>query len=636
MNRNVFWRAAAFVERTTVLVLAIVASIAASVAAADRAIATPALNHPGNVFLAGEEVSVRLPDLAGPWRLVDYDGRVVKEIRETKPARLGVLPIGYYELVNSAGPVNHETRITLGVLAPLKAPTPRTSPIACDVAMAWFYPKATMPAVAQLSALAGLNWVRDRLSWAEMEPQRGEIKPAGVRYDDSAAIQAAAGLQVLQVNHSSPAWANGVRKRFPLDLRDMHRYYRDVARRWNGKVLAFEPWNEADIDAFGGHTGSEIASLQKASYLGLKAGNPNVVVCQNVFAIHRPATLHDFHANQAWPYFETFNLHHYEPLEKYPALYADFRSVSAGRPLWTTECNVPVSWSGDSKLQEPTAADNRVQAERIAKIFARSIHEGAVETFFFVLPNYAEGKTQFGIIHGDLTPRPGYVALAAVGRLLADAKPLGKLKLDKPNATGFAFRAKPDGQSRIVVVAWAEKGVEPIPPFPSCLAVYDHLGRPKDAPAKTPLELSSSPLLGVLPEESLGSLALEAPPAPAARLGGKPSSVVLQAVWPANRVACEQSAYRVARGKSERIPLFVYNFGSKEITARLSARGSKNLKLVVPESVRVAAGGRAELGLVAELQGGPNSAAETATVDAECQEAGKAVLSLQLIGDGAP
>lgn len=89
----------------------------------------------------------------------------------------------------------------------------------------------------------------------------------------------------------------------------------------------------------------KMATLQKAAYLGLKAGNPKVIACLNVFAIHRPATLQDFQNNEAWPYFDTFNLHHYAPLENYPRLYADFRAVSAGKPLWVSECSVHVDAS---------------------------------------------------------------------------------------------------------------------------------------------------------------------------------------------------------------------------------------------------------------------------------------------------
>ena len=55
--------------------------------------------------------------------------------------------------------------ISLAVIEPLRALTPSTSPIGIDVAMAWFYGPDRMAAVANLCALAGMNWVRDRLNW---------------------------------------------------------------------------------------------------------------------------------------------------------------------------------------------------------------------------------------------------------------------------------------------------------------------------------------------------------------------------------------------------------------------------------------------------------------------------------------
>ena len=305
-------------------------------------------------------------------------------------------------------------------------------------------------------------------------------------------MQHAGGLQVLQVNHVCPAWAGPAHQRFPADLRHAYRFYRAMAQRWAGKVLAFEPWNEADIPMFGGHTGSEIASLQKASYLGLKAGNPRLIACQNVFADHGQAILADFHANQAWPYFDTFNLHHYAAVNQYPAIYADFPPVAAGRPLWVTEFNAPVAWSGDEKRREPSDPDLRVQAERVAKVFSGPLHEGARAAFYFMLPHYVERQTQFGLLHPDLTPRPAYVALAAVGRLLADAQPLGKLKADKRSVHGFLFRARPDGKEQLVLVAWADRNQPRLPLPTRPLAAFDHLGRARAATADT-LELSPAP-----------------------------------------------------------------------------------------------------------------------------------------------
>ena len=409
---------------------------------AARVTPRPLPSHPGNIFLEGEEVLVPVPaGRPGVWRAVDYDEHevTVGTPREHQVS-LGPLPVGFYRLQQEG----QTTWISCAVLQSLKAPTPASSPIALDVAMAWFYPKAQMDTAASLCALAGVNWVRDRLAWGQMEPEPGKWA-APNRYDESALAQARAGLKVIQVNHSSPSWANTNNGRFPLDLRDAYRFYREMAKRLEGRVLAFEPWNEADIPGFGGHTGAEMASLQKASWLGLKAGSTNVIGCLNVFALHNPNQLADLNANEAWPYFDTFNLHHYAPFEDYPTLYADFRAISAGKPLWVSECALPVHWSGDPALKEPSDTDLRVQAERVAKTFASSLHEGAAEVFYFMLPHYVEGQTQFGLLRPDLTPRPAYAALAAVGRLLADARSRGRLLSETNSLRGFLFRAAPDG-----------------------------------------------------------------------------------------------------------------------------------------------------------------------------------------------
>jgi hypothetical protein len=466
-----------------------------------------------------------------------------------------------------------------------------------------------------------------------MEPQRGQFVATN-RYDASARLQSQAGLQALQVIHLSPGWANPNQKHFPLDLRDAYRFHREMARRWAGQVRAFEPWNEADIPMFGGHTGSEMASLQKAAYLGIRAGNPKAVVCLNVFALHRQAHLEDLRDNEAWPYFDTFNLHHYEPFEKYPAIYSDFRAVSAGKPLWVTECALPVKWAGDEKLQEPTDADLRVQAERVAKTFALSLHEGAVATFYFLLPHYVEGQTQFGILRRDLTPRPAYVAMAAVGRLLADAKPLGRL----PGAgtqQAYWVSAKPDGVKRDVLVAWDVKGESSLALPATPKAVLDHLGRPLgEAEGKLPsreIKLSTAPVFAVCPAGTAKRLTLTPPPPSPAKLDSKPSPIVFQALWPEEQLILDESAYRLASSKSERVPVWVYNFSTRPAKGRLSASAPAGWQVSFPQTIEVPPGGRVALLLDLEGVGHANRSVETLRITGDFGSAGKAVLSLRLM-----
>jgi hypothetical protein len=629
------------------------------VLAAPLLAATPAPlpDHPGNVFLAGERVTVTLPvlDLA-TWRVTDYAGAVAAEGKTTSGrADVGPLPVGWYELSWGEG-----RRVAIGVLEPLKAPTPRTSPIGVDVAMAWFYKEPQMPAVANLCALAGMNWVRDRLTWAEMEPRRGEFAAGPNKYDASARIQSAAGLRVLQVIHLSPPWANPDIKRFPPDLRDGRRFYEAMARRWAGQVAAFEPWNEADIPMFGGHTGSEMASLQKAAYLGLKAGDPAIIACLNVFALPSKSILADLADNQSWPYFDTFNLHHYAKTDDYPGIYAAFRAVSGGRPLWSTEFSMPVKWAGDENLKEPTDTDLRVQAERVAQVFAAALHEGPQAAFYFLFPHYSEGPTQFGIVRPDLTPRPAYVALAAAGRLLADARPLGQLKGAAPNVRAFIFRARPDGVEREVLVAWAADGKAELALPAAPAAVFDHLGRPATGsaatgsaatgsgalsvkapdplhpPAATALTLTPAPTFALLAPGTAAKMSLDPPPAAAPRLPGEPSPVVLQALWPKERIDLGRSAYRVSREAAETVSIYVYNFSDKPVEGELAAAAPSPVKAHIERSVKVPPQGRVEVPLTVDARGMAADATETVRLTGDFGAAGKAVLSLRVTPQPPP
>jgi hypothetical protein len=132
---------------------------ACPVASAASQLPRPLPGHPGNVYVAGERIFVPLPaGAAATWRVVGYDGKpVAAGSASLGPIDLGILPVGWYELVRGDDSAPLTNRTSLAVLAPLGAGTPATSPVSLDVAMAWFYPPEQMPAVANLCALAGIN-----------------------------------------------------------------------------------------------------------------------------------------------------------------------------------------------------------------------------------------------------------------------------------------------------------------------------------------------------------------------------------------------------------------------------------------------------------------------------------------------
>ncbi|MBN2309566.1 MAG: hypothetical protein JXR94_11375 [Candidatus Hydrogenedentes bacterium] len=558
-----------------------------SLIAVERTVPAVEATHPGNVFLLGESVEVAAPgDAKGAtrFRAVDDAGATVASgALAGTPARaaLGALGIGWYrvEFLDAEG-----TRVaatTAAVLAPLAVPTPQDSPICIDSATAWF---ARSDARAQedfvrLAALAGANWIRDRITWRELEPEPGKFVPPTTNYDSSAELSRQQGLKVLQVFHSTPKWAidpaldgDEATRRFPRDLRDLYRFCEEMARRYKGSIQAWEPWNEANIDGFGGHTIDEMAALQKAAYLGFKAGDPDVVVGWNVFAgpggpLHTEGVLQ----SEVWPYFDTYNIHTYSRPHAYSKGFEVALAGASGRPIWLSECGVRLPFVTEAPWGEMTPEDDIRQAEFIAQSYASSLAAGVNRHFFFILGNYLEHGIQFGLLRHDRTPRPGYVAFAAVGRLLAGARSVGRVPGDeRTGAQIYVFRARPDGLERDVLVAWADAPCDwPLPGGLRVETVYDYLGR--SLGADMPATLGTAPVFLVLPAGEAGSLALDGPPKPAACRKGEPSPVVFQAQMPKPAAQLTKQAYEIEAGVETEVPVWVYNFSAARVAGRFKA-----------------------------------------------------------------
>ena len=614
----------------------------------------PLSGHPGNVCLEGERLAVALtPEFREGmrWELSDVDGqRVMQGVCAVgaKAVEVEPLPIGWYRLAGFGADGKPCAQTTAAVLRKWSAPVPANSPVCIDTANAWFSHVGTpqedlrrMAEFASLAALAGVSGVRDRLTWGELETAPGVFQ-AQTCYDDSARILNEAGLQVLQVFHSTPAWAQApqldeynVGGRYPRDLRDSYRFCKAMAVRFKGKVQAWEPWNEANMTAFGGHTIDEMCALQKASYLGFKAGDPALTVCWNVYA--GPGT--PLHAqgivdNACWPYFDTYDIHSYSGVEQYLGEFEPGRQGACGKPLWISECGILAQWSG---ANGDFSDDEEVrQARFVPKSYASSLFAGVSRHYFFILGNYCETSIQFGLLRHDLTPRRGYLALAAVGRLLADAQPLGRMTNGALRV--YAFRAQPDGEPHDVLVAWSDRGTSPFPAVKglSVAAAYDGFGRL--LVNGLPKELGEAPVFAVLPKDGSRKLSLEAPlavaPVPRAATC---SPVVMQTVLPQSLTRLDVQAHQVVLGEENTVPVAVYNFGDVPVSGTLKVETPAGVRVTAPTGpLSLQPMERQVLSLKAVI--GPESGRSVAfgapvTVKGDFGPAGESLLSFRLVAD---
>ncbi len=547
-----------------------------------------AVGRDAHVFYRGEPVVFPVPnDLSAPVHSLRLLNERMEELSVMpivgSTADAGALPVGWYriEFLAQEGALLGFT--TAAVLEAMVAPPGEDSPIALDVALAWLGAKdqRDWPLMAELTRRAGVRWVRDRIHWREVQEGSGTFL-SHTKYDDSADIQAASGLKILQVFHTRPQWAllppTGS-KRPRTDLLKLYAFCKGMGERFHGRVQAWEPWNEGNAANFGGFTIDELCTIQKAAWLGFKAGDPAITVCWNPLGgINLPSQAADILRNETWPYFDVYSIHSYDWPHGFEGYWVASRDAASGRPLWVTEADRGLAVDPESVLGDLTPEMDRRKAEFVTQSYARSLFSGASRHFHFILGHYTEGENriQFGLLRADHTPRPGYVALATLGRLLADGRCLGRYEVpEKPEVEVYAFRTRPDGIERDVVVAWCEgefdwpergrmKAPWPIQESISVEAAFDYLGRPLEA--RVPSELSAAPVYLVIPAGTSDALKLRTVESVPWR-GGEASSVVLQFDVPGAEPVIrtvewtQEAAYEFEAGAVVKANLTVYNLG---------------------------------------------------------------------------
>lgn len=549
----------------------------------------------GNVFLEGEAVCVAVPEEAAVWRVLDDGLNAVTSgtLEGDHVLDAGPLPIGWYhiEFLDASNDCIGFTTAAV-VRKPAETPT-GDSPVAVDIALSWLAREEPekWPEITRLASLTGVEWVRDRIHWREMQAETGEFLEE-THYDTTARIQSDAGLDVLQVFHTVPVWArdtHGGEDRPRTNLLHLHRFCEAMGQRFKGRVDAWEPWNEGNARNFGGLTIDELCSLQKAAFLGFKRGDPDLPVCwAPLGGVNTAAQAEAILRNETWSYYDIYSIHSYDWPHAYAGLWAPARRAACGRPIWVTECDRGMKADPASPVGDYTHEYARLKAYLMAQSYACSLFSGSSRHFHFILGPYMEGErtVQFGLLREDYTPRLSYVAFAALGRFLNGARCLGRLEVpEQPDAHVYAFRGMPDGKARDVLIAWIEKeadwpsrGTQSLPwPLPAELnveAAFDYLGRSLDE--VPPKAITSAPLYAVLPDGGTDALTLRTIESSEYR-EGTPSPVVLQFDTPGVAPVIRQRAWtqepeRVFEPETEvDCALIVYNFAETEVQGTISA-----------------------------------------------------------------
>jgi hypothetical protein len=190
-----------------------------------------------------------------------------------------------------------------------------------------------------------------------------ELQPAADRWDFSrldlyVAMAGMVKTELLLPLGLTPAWASsrpGERSAYnpgnaaePKSIEDWNRYVETVARRYTGKIAAYEIWNEPNADGFFSGDVEAMVKLACSAYKIIKQADPRALVISPA-ATHQErgvAWLNQFISHGGKGCFDAVGFHFYtlahEPPEALIPLVAQVRGVLATHGLsaleiWNTE-----------------------------------------------------------------------------------------------------------------------------------------------------------------------------------------------------------------------------------------------------------------------------------------------------------
>ena len=283
---------------------------------------------------------------------------------------------------------------------------------------------------------SGAKWVRLDMSWAMIQPNRGSYDMGwGVPKVDTVVREAnQRGLKILATFWLTPSWANGGRgeRTAPSNPQDYADALAWAAKRWDGKIQAWEVWNEPNSgDFLNGANPVQYSNLLCAAYRKMKNSGVKQRVVYGGTMYNDSDWIKQTYQAGAINCYDIMATHPYTaPADDSPGQKSDgtqwsFRHVQAvrnlekrygkSRPMWLTEYGWSAHRNDGSEANWEKGVTEAQQAEYATQVLdlMKTDYPYIKKAFYYEATQDNSSSTHlngYGMLTYNLQERPVYKA----------------------------------------------------------------------------------------------------------------------------------------------------------------------------------------------------------------------------------
>ena len=328
-----------------------------------------------------------------------------------------------------------------------------------------------------LMAAAGIGTFRNDASWADCERKPGVYtEPSGFFRENVAALKA----RGISLNLCMPHKNTGAYPERPFDS-DAYAAFAEWVARSYPEVDVFEIFNEPSaqywqaLKAPWTHLFLDLTAKAKNRIRAVRP-DANIVVCAEcelrclyweleggIAEKGDCVSFHPYVCNRLNPRPEDYEFFWNDEGREIRRRMAEHGGADRLRITeigWTNrgaDKNVGSNYWYKTGLYPGVSYEMQAQLLVRAYLIARSAGVESIMQYDFVDDGSDRDNSEhnFGIMFGDYTPKPSFAAIAAMARIVGDAKPLGDFSADRMKYRMYVFE-RPDGKR--VYAMWAIEG----------------------------------------------------------------------------------------------------------------------------------------------------------------------------------